>query len=165
VKIESQWQFDCAPHHVWPYFFHATMDSTRPLMFWLGVPKPMSCRVLEGAPAVGNTRQCTTDRGTINQNILTLEPHRTLRYQMTESTVWCAHWVGKLVDTFELSPLPNERTNVRRITEFEAGGWLRPIKLFGLWLGLRQAHSYAARNWCRLALSARENQIAVKHGA
>jgi len=72
VEIHSQWTFDCRPEHVWPHFLHARMDDTRPLLFRLGVPKPVSCRVLEGTPAVGNTRQCMTDRGTIDQRILVL---------------------------------------------------------------------------------------------
>ncbi|KJK21943.1 hypothetical protein UB46_24270 [Burkholderiaceae bacterium 16] len=151
MKIRSEWIFDCEPRHVWPHFLHARMDTSRPLLFWFGIPKPVSCRVLEGTAAVGNTRQCTTDRGTINQRILQLEPDRLLQYQMRESTVWCRAWVGKLVDTFTLESLGDGRTRVRRTTEFEARGLLKMLRLVGLWAALRQAHAYAAKNWRRLA--------------
>jgi hypothetical protein len=153
MQIESRWIFACEPRHVWPHFLHARMDGSRPLLFRLGVPKPMSCRVLEGVAAVGNTRQCTTDRGTIDQRILELESDSRLRYEMKESTVWCGPWVAKLIDTFELRALGQGRTEVRRLTQFEAAGACKPIKLLCLWLGLRQAHAYASRNWRRLALA------------
>ena len=118
------------------------------------MPKPISCKVLEGVAAVGNTRQCTTDRGTIDQRILILQPDERLRYQMQKSTVWCADWVGLLVDTFELREVPGRGTEVRRTTQFEAAGNLRWAKGLGLWAGLRQAHAYASRNWRRLAMQA-----------
>lgn len=151
MQIESRWLFPYEPRHIWPHFLHARMDDTRPLLFRLGVPKPISCKVLEGVPAVGHTRQCTTDRGTIDQRILILQPDQRLRYQMQHSTVWCADWVGSLVDTFELRPVPGQGTEVRRVTQFEAAGALRWAKRLGLWAGLRQAHAYASRNWRRLA--------------
>lgn len=154
MQIESRWLFPCEPHHIWPHFLHARMDDSRPLLFRLGVPKPISCKVLEGVAAVGNTRQCTTDRGTIDQRILILQPDERLRYQMQKSTVWCADWVGLLVDTFELREVPGRGTEVRRTTQFEAAGNLRWAKRLGLWAGLRQAHAYASRNWRRLAMQA-----------
>ncbi|WZB73882.1 hypothetical protein WJ972_21815 [Achromobacter insuavis] len=135
MQIESRWLFPCEPQHIWPHFLHARMDDSRPLLFRLGVPKPISCKVLEGAAAVGHTRQCTTDRGTIDQRILILQPGERLRYQMQRSTVWCADWVGTLVDTFELRPLPGQGTEVRRTTQFEAAGRWRWAKRLGLWAG------------------------------
>ena len=83
---------------------------------------------------------------------------RRLRYQMQRSTVWCADWVGTLVDTFELRPLPGQGTEVRRTTQFEAAGRWRWAKRLGLWAGLRQAHAYASRNGRRLALASQAAQ-------
>ncbi|SDO46818.1 hypothetical protein [Phyllobacterium sp. OV277] len=158
--IRSEWVFDCEPQHIWPHFLHAKMDNTRPFLFRFGVPKPMSCRVLEDRAAVGNTRQCTTDRGTINQRILILDENRQLQYKMQESTVWCRDWVGYLEDTFTLTPLPGGRTRVERTTRFGAAGALRPLKQLGLWVSLRQAHAYASRNWRRLAYQRKEEMAA-----
>lgn len=155
MKLESMWIFDCSPHHVWPHFFQAKMDSSKPLLFRLGIPKPLSCKVLEGNPAVGNTRQCTTDQGTINQRILRMELNHQLQYQMQESTLWCRRWVGKLVDTFTLEPLGADQTRVRRKTEFEAAGMFKLLKLLALRVALKQAHRYASRNWRRLAEEAK----------
>jgi hypothetical protein len=152
MKLESQWTFECLPEHVWPHFFNAKMDRTRPFMFRFGIPKPLSCRVLEGVPAVGNTRQCTTDKGTINQHILVMEPGRRLTYRMKDSTIWCRSWVGHLEDTFILTLQPDGRTEVRRSTRFSGAGLFKGFKTMFLWIALRQAHRYAAKNWRRLAL-------------
>lgn len=153
MEIRSQWTFDCRPNHVWPHFLHARMDGTRPFLFRLGIPKPVSCRVLEGGPAVGHTRQCTTDRGTIDQRILVLEENSRLVYRMIGSTVWCRGWVGFLEDEFALTPLHNGGTRVSRRTIFRARAPFRLLKQFGLWVALGQAHRYASRNWRRLAMT------------
>nr|WP_254615177.1 hypothetical protein [Burkholderia pyrrocinia] len=139
------------------------MDDTRPLLFRLGVPKPVSCRVLEGTPAVGNTRQCTTDRGTIDQRILVLDENRRLRYRMVSSTVWCRDWVGLLEDEFTLTPIEGDKTRVERRTVFSARGIIfRPVRQIGLWVALLQAHRYAARNWRRLAIAAKGRAVATE---
>lgn len=165
MKIRSHWIFDCSPDHVWPHFLHARMDDTRPFLFRLGIPKPMSCRVLEGRPAVGHTRQCTTDRGTIDQRILVLEPGRKLVYRMVDSTVWCRDWVGLLEDEFTLTPLGDGRTRVARRTTFRARGSFRLPRQAGLWLALKQAHRYAARNWRRLAMASKLDEAAADRPA
>ncbi|SFA96293.1 hypothetical protein SAMN03159496_01204 [Rhizobium sp. NFR07] len=151
MQIRSEWVFDCEAQHIWPNFLQSKMDATRPILFRFGIPKPMSCKVLEGEGKVGNTRQCTTDLGTIDQRILTFEENRKLRYRMIRSTVWCRDWVGHLEDEFSLTPLDGGRTRVERQTEFKAAGWFSGLKQIALWAALRQAHVYAARNWRRLA--------------
>ncbi len=151
MQIHSTWTFDAAAEHIWPHFLHATMDRSRPLLFRLGIPKPISCKVLEGEGAVGRTRQCTTDRGTIDQRILDFQPNRRLAYRMIASTVWCRDWIGHLEDEFTLTPLGDGRTRVERRTTFEAAGPLAPLKRLSLYVALRQAHLYAARNWRRLS--------------
>lgn len=151
MQIQSQWIFNCAPHHIWPHFLHAKMDTSRPLLFRLGIPKPMSCKVLEGHGAVGNTRQCTTDRGTIDQHILDYQPNRKLRYRMIDSTVWCKDWIGNLEDEFTLIPMGPDVTRVERRSQFTARGVLAPVKQIALWFALKQAHRYASKNWRRLS--------------
>lgn len=158
MKIESSWVFDCNPEDIFPHFFCAKMDDTYPLAFRLGIPKPLSCKVLEGEPKIGNTRQCTTDKGYIRQNIVELEYNSKLVYQMKESNVWCKAWVGFLQDSFILEPEENEKTTVRRITEFKGSKLLPFIATASLWFSLRQAHKYASKNWRRLSSQSKENR-------
>ena len=105
MKIQSSWLFDCLPEDIYAHFFAAKMDDTYPLVFRLGIPKPISCKVLEGEAKIGHTRQCTTDKGYIRQNIVELEENHKLVYQMKESSVWCKNWVSFLQDSFILEPI------------------------------------------------------------
>ena len=162
MQLRSEWVFDNEAGDIWPNFLHARMDETRPLLFRFGIPKPVSCKVLEGHAAVGNTRQCTTDQGTIDQRILVLEENRLLRYRMIDSTVWCRDWVGFLEDEFRLTPLGNGQTRVERTTTFEARGAFKSLRQLGLRLALAQAHRYAARNWRRLACEKQAERAPVE---
>ncbi|MGI9270808.1 MAG: hypothetical protein ACR2QT_03470 [Woeseiaceae bacterium] len=137
------------------------MDDTYPIAFRLGIPKPLSCKVLEGEARVGNTRQCTTDQGYIQQEIVELVENRKLVYQMRDTNVWCRKWVSFLEDTFLLEPEEGERTRVRRITEFRGVKSIPILSPLALWFSLRQAHSYAAKNWRRLALENKSKRLAV----
>ncbi|NTF30545.1 hypothetical protein G6L88_00445 [Rhizobium skierniewicense] len=130
------------------------MDSSKPFLFRLGIPKPVSCKVLEGHGALGNTRQCTTDRGTIDQRILDYVPNRKLRYRMIDSTVWCKDWIGTLEDDFTLVPIGPNRTRVERRSDFTARGLLALVRQLALWIALKQAHRYASKNWRRLSSEA-----------
>lgn len=151
MKIHSSWVFECLPEDIYPNFFNASMDNSYPLAFRLGIPKPLWCKVLEGEPKVGHTRQCTTDKGYIRQTIIELEENRRLVYQMKESNVWCRNWVGFLQDSFILSPINESQTKVVRITEFRGVRHLPVISTLALWFSLKQAHQYASKNWRRLS--------------
>jgi len=151
MKIKSSWLFDNLPEDIYPNFFQSTMDDSYPLAFRFGIPKPLSCKVIEGEPKVGSTRQCTTDKGYIRQNIVELKHNRKLVYQMKESNVWCKSWVRFLQDSFILEPVNNHQTKVIRITEFHGARHLPVLSTLALWFSLRQAHKYASKNWRRLS--------------
>lgn len=134
------------------------MDDTYPIAFRLGIPKPLSCKVLEGEPKVGHTRQCTTDKGYIRQNIVELNQNSKLVYQMKESNVWCKDWVSFLQDSFILEPIENNQTLVTRITEFRGVKFIPVISTLALWFSLKQAHRYASKNWRRLSTQTKQNR-------
>jgi len=94
------------------------MDESYPLAFRLGIPKPPSCKVLEGQPKVDNTRQCTTDRGYIQQEIDDLIENRKLVYEMRENNAWWRNCVSFRHATLLLEPTEGNRASVREVTEF-----------------------------------------------
>lgn len=137
------------------------MDDTYPIAFRLGIPKPISCKILEGEPKVGNTRQCTTDRGYIRQDIIELTENSKLVYQMIDSNVWCKDWVSFLQDSFLLEYLDNNKTKVKRITEFKGVKYIPVISTIALWFSLKQAHQYASKNWRRLSTESKVNRLGL----
>ena len=158
MKIQSSWIFECSPEDIYPHFFFAQMDETYPIAFRLGIPKPLSCKVLEGVPKVGHTRQCTTDRGYIRQEIMELEQDRKLVYQMRDTNVWCRKWVSYLQDTFLLDRMGDGKTRVQRTTEFNGVASIPLLSTIALWFSLRQAHRYAAKNWRRLSAELKDQR-------
>jgi hypothetical protein len=161
MKIESSWIFDCNPEDIYPHFFCATMDDTYPIAFRLGIPKPLSCKVLEGEPKIGNTRQCTTDNGYIQQNIVELVENTKLVYQMKDSNVWCKNWVSFLQDSFILEAIGDNKTKVTRITEFKGVIHIPVFSTVALWFSLKQAHRYASKNWRRLSTETKADRLGL----
>jgi hypothetical protein len=159
MNIRSSWIFDCSPEDLFPHFFLARMDESYPIAFRLGIPKPLSCKVLEGVPQVGNTRQCTTDRGYIQQEIVELIQDRKLVYEMRKTNVWCRNWVSFLQDTFLLEPIEGSKTCVSRVTEFKGVASIPVLSTLALWFSLKQAHRYAAKNWRRLSAVSKEQRL------
>lgn len=142
-------------------FFCAKMDDTYPIAFRLGIPKPLSCKVLECEPKIGNTRQCTTDKGYIQQNIVELVENTKLVYQMKDSNVWCKNWVSFLQDSFILEATGGNKTKVKRITEFKGVMHIPFISTIALWFSLKQAHRYASKNWRRLSTETKANRMGL----
>ncbi len=161
MKIESSWIFDCLPEDIYPHFFYSTMDDSYPIAFRLGIPKPLSCKVLEGEPKVGNTRQCTTDKGYIQQNIIELVENTKLVYQMNDSNVWCKNWVSFLQDSFILEAIDDNKTKVKRITEFRGVIHIPVFSTIALWFSLKQAHRYASKNWRRLSTETKNSRLSL----
>ena len=110
-------------------------------------------------PKVGNTRQCTTDKGYIRQEIVELEKDSKLVYQMRDTNVWCRKWVSFLQDTFLLESIDDSRTRVQRITEFNGVASIPVLSTLALWFSLRQAHRYAAKNWRRLSTELKDRRM------
>ena len=121
--------------------------------------KSLSCKVLEGEEKIGNTRQCTTDRGYIKKNIVELAENSKLVYQMKDSNVWCKNWVSFLQDTFILEAVTDNKTRVQRITEFKGVVHIPVFSTIALWFSLKQAHRYTSKNWRRLSTDSKVTRL------
>lgn len=161
MKIGSSWIFDCLPEDIYPHFFCSTMDNSYPLAFRHGIPKPISCKVLEGEAKIGNTRQYTTDKGYIQQNIIELEENHPLVNQIKDNNVWCINRVSFLQDSFMLEKLGNNKTRGKRVTELKGVIHIPVISTIALWFSLKQAHRYASNKWCRLSTATKADPLGL----
>lgn len=151
MKLTSTVDIDALPERIFPLFLNAQMDDRIPLAFRFGLPKAVSCSIIEGDGGVGSIRRCITTRGFMDQVIEGTEPNRRFAYRLIDSDYWGQPFIGHVADEITLEPLPGGRTRVRRVTSFDAKGILKWPGRMIMRLGFQHAHRYANENWRRIA--------------
>ncbi len=151
MELTSQIDIDAPPDRIFPLFLHARMDDRLPMAFRFGLPKAVSCSIIQGDGGVGSIRRCITTRGYMDQVIEFSQPDRHFAYRLIDSDYWGQPFIGHVADDIELRPLASDRTRVIRRTSFDAKGLLRWPGRQIMRLGFIHAHKYANENWQRLA--------------
>jgi hypothetical protein len=127
---------------VWPLLCGATMRLPPPLLFRLGVPQPVECRL----GTDGETRECVTRRGRVRQRILERRAPEVLSFERTGDTAGLRRWIRSMKDTFRLEEIDGG-TRLRRRSELEPRIWAVPF----LWIALPAIHRYVNRNFKAIA--------------
>jgi hypothetical protein len=123
---------------VWPLLCGATMTLPPPLLFRLGIPRPVECRL----GADGETRECVTSRGQVRQRILERRAPERRVFERMDDTAGLGCWVRSMRDSFTLEDRPGGMRLTRR-TELEPRFGAR---LF-LRIALSVIHLYVNRNF------------------
>jgi hypothetical protein len=142
---------------VWSLLCNSTMDDTTTLLFKLGVPHPVQCRVPDGHGGVGSERECVSDQGIVHQRILEWVPQQRLTIRVERTDLRIEKYVREMVETFDIVPT-TAGVRVTRTTHVWTRGRFHLLKKFVLFFSLKQVHRYVFRNWRRLA--DRENRAA-----
>jgi len=150
VTVQTQRTIPGSPHTVWPLLCASTMDRTSSVLFRLGVPQPIECRLPDGEGGVGRERECVSDQGVVHQRILVWVPGERLTFRMERSEIGAAKSVTGIEDSFELRPTGSGVT-VIRTTKATVVGPFRSVKGIALYLALKKVHRYVFQNWARLA--------------
>jgi hypothetical protein len=150
LAVRTRRSFPFSASVVWPLLCNSRMDGTSSLLFKLGVPQPLECRVPDGHGGVGSERECISDQGVVHQRILVWEPERCLSFQLERTDMNFQRFVTDVVDTFDLAPT-NAGVVVTRTTTAGIRGRFQMVRKFVLFLSLKQVHRYVFRNWRRLA--------------
>ena len=151
MKLTSSVVIDAPPERIFPLFLNAQMDDRIPLAFRFGLPKAVSCSIIEGDGGVGSIRRCITTRGFMDQVIEGVDANRRFAYRLIDSDYWGQPFIGHVADDITLTILAEGRTRVRRVTSFDARGILKLPGRAIMRQGFRHAHRYANENWRRLA--------------
>ncbi len=149
LLVRTRRKFPVPASVVWPLLGNSKMDRSNSLLFRLGVPQPLECRLPAGE-GVGAERECISDQGTVHQRILEWIPDHRLSFRMETNDLPSAKGIEAIEDSFDLEPtrdgvVVDRRTQVRVAPDYP----LR--KRVELRLGLQQVHRYVFRNWQRLA--------------
>ncbi len=112
---------------VWSLLCNSRMDDTTTLLFRLGVPHPVRCRVPDGHGGVGSERECESDRGIVHQRILEWEPEKRLTIRMERTDLGIQKYVREMVETFDLVGISGG-VRVTRTTRVWTHGRFRTLK-------------------------------------
>jgi len=148
--VRTRQSFDCPASTVWSMLCNSRMDGTSKLLFRLGVPQPVQCRVTDGHGGVGSERECISDQGVVHQRILEWVPNQTLSFRMERTDMSFQKFVREIGDTFEIVPT-RVGVVVTRTTRVSTIGRFPVFRRATLYLGLKQVHRYVFQNWRRLA--------------
>ncbi len=154
LVVQTSHRFSCPASKVWPLLCDSRTEGRTSLLFLLGVPQPLQCRLPDGHGEVGAERECQSDRGTVHQRILEWLPEQRLSFRMEETTLPIRGFVDDMVDTIELLPV-HGALQVTRTTSIRVSGQFRFFRRWLLYLGVKQVHHYVFRSWARLASSVR----------
>ena len=148
--VRTRETFRCSASTVWPLLLDSRMEPSGGLLFPLGVPRPVACRLPKGEGGLGGERECVSNQGIVHQRILDWQPPYRLTFRMERSDLPQLRSVSALVDTFDLTP-GAQGTRVTRTTQVLLRGPSAPWRRLLLFVGLKQVHRHVFRNWQRLA--------------
>jgi hypothetical protein len=150
IVVRTRHSFACSPGTVWDLMCNSRMEDSPSLLFRLGVPQPVQCRVTDTNPGVGSERECVSDQGVVHQRILAWAPGKTLSFRMERTDLPFRSYVRELVDTFDLTA-SGGKVAVTRTTRVSIRGRFRLYRRIALHVSLKKVHRYVFQNWDRLA--------------
>lgn len=156
--------FECPARTIWSLMCNSQMDDSTSLLFKLGVPQPVQCRVADGRPGVGSERECISDQGVVHQRILVWEPDTCLSFRMESTDMSFGRHIRDLVDTFDLRATPRG-VEVTRTTQIRTQGLFQVLTRFALYFSLKKVHRYVFQNWKRLAASGAPSPPSLESGS
>jgi hypothetical protein len=154
LVVRTRRSFSSPTGAVWPLLCDSRIEHSNGLLFRLGVPQPLECRLPDGGGRVGGTRECVSDRGVVRQRILVWRPERELVFRMETTNLAAARSIREIEDTFVLDPTSTgvRVTRTTRVFVAERVSW---FGMLGLRIGLKQVHRYVFRSWQRAARRAK----------
>ncbi|MDG9676058.1 hypothetical protein [Micromonospora sp. DH14] len=153
MLVRTGWTMPHPAEVLWPALCDSRLElQPRCPVFYLGTPRPTSCRLPDGPGEVGASRQCVSEQGVVRQRITVWEPPSRLAFQMESTDLHFHRFVDHLGDLFELVPV-NGGTRVIRTTTVTVRGYGRVVLAPALWVGLKSVHRFVFRNWQKMALS------------
>ncbi len=150
LVVRTRQSFPCPASTVWSLLCDSRMDDRSAILFKLGVPQPVQCRVTDGHGGVGSERECISDQGVVHQRILVWLPGERLSFRMEQTDMNFQKFVREIVDTFDLVAT-EAGVMVTRTTEVATKGRFQFLKKLVLYFGLKKVHRYVFRSWLRLA--------------
>jgi hypothetical protein len=125
----------------------------RSLLFRLGLPKPVECRLPDGSGGVGARRECVSVEGVVQQEITQWHPPRLLAFRMLETNLIQRHVCSAIIEQFDLEDTGGGMTRITRTTEVTMQPGVRRCAAIFVRIGLMNIHRYVFKNWASVSES------------
>ena len=135
-----------APDAVWRGITNAEMILPQPIFFRVGIPLPVKCEIVSFSDGVGRKRKCTSDKGSVFQEITKFIENQELEFHMEYNTLEIPYTVKSMSDHFQIGIMPNGKTVVTRTTEIKIAGDPLMIKSLTVRFGIKAVHRYVFNN-------------------
>lgn len=149
--VKTTCNYNASAAELWPLLFNSKMDNKQPCYLLCGLPKPLECRLPDSQGGVGSTRECVSDKGTIQQLITEWVPGHKLSFQLVKTDLYFGPCVESILEQFELTDNNQAGCQITRTTTFRAKGPLAPVVSIPMFIGLKAIHRYVFSNWKRLS--------------
>lgn len=164
LVVRTRHSYESPASTVWTLMCNSRMDDSASLLFKLGVPQPVECRVPDRHPGVGSERECVSDQGVVHQRILVWAPEKCLSFRMESTDMRFAQRVQELLDTFDLDATQHG-VRVTRTTRVRTRGRFQRLARVALYFSLKKVHRYVFLNWERLAARTAPSTSSIESGS
>jgi hypothetical protein len=145
--VETSCEFELPEQRVWAGITDAVMTLPKPVCFNLGVPLPRTCEITSSVQGVGKTRRCTSDKGTIEQEITEFIPYKRLSFHMVAHNLRTTFAIGAMDDRFVLEPCGPGIVRLTRTTRISIPlGFAFTLRRLAIKRSLVNVHRYVYRN-------------------
>jgi hypothetical protein len=147
LSITTFCDFHKSKEHVWKGITNAVMTQPKPLCFNLGVPLPVKCEITKYENGMATSRRCTSDKGSIEQQITCYDKGHRLAFKMVTHNLRSWFSIGDMNDEFTFAEKGGGVVTLTRTTNISVpAGWLLSLRSWAIRKSINNVHRYVYRN-------------------
>ena len=132
---------------IWKGITNSIMRYPKPLCFNLGIPLPKKCEITRFENGLAKSRKCTSDHGSIEQNITVFDKYERLSFHMVSHDLKVYFRIVSMNDEFIIFKEQDGSNTVSRITNITIpNGFELVIRKWLIGRSLKCVHEYVYQN-------------------
>lgn len=147
LTITTSCDFHKSKDHIWQGITNAVMTQPKPLCFNLGVPLPVKCEITRYDGGVATNRRCTSDKGSIEQQITCYDKGHRLAFKMVRHNLRSWFSIGEMNDEFTFAEKEGGVVTLTPTTNISVpSGCLLGLRAWAIRKSINNVHRYVYRN-------------------
>ena len=116
LTVKTSIRLKVSKEVIWNGITNSTMTYPKPICFNLGIPLPKKCEITSIENGIGTSRKCTSDHGSIEQNITVFEKFESLSFHMVSHDLNVYFKIVSMNDEFKIKNEHDGSNTITRIT-------------------------------------------------